>query len=164
MALIKSMRSSHAHPQTVHQPSVAEPVRLAPHRCNLYSVCYVASSSPLTRSLNTVVETCALRVCQNCSVSLVPVVRRTKAPQNSTRKALHSKTTLFGDARPVTLARPATRLLSNAIWNWMNLSANSAIYLHLAHSVGSCSLGTCTILLNGTAARLWIASCDVKSA
>ena len=103
-------------------------------------------------------------VCPHYDVSLVFVARSTKATQNSRRKSLHTKTTLICDARPVTLAKPAARLFANTIWNRINLSANGAIYLHLAQSVGSCSLGTCTILLNNTKAKLWIASCDVEGA
>ena len=157
------------HQQT-HQPRVVELVWVAPHCSNnLYRVYCVASSSPLTRSPNTVMDTCALHVCPHWNASRVAFATRTKATQNSAQnssnpKSLHSEKTLLYDAKPATRARPATSIsTTNMIYNWINLSAKGAIYLHLAQSVGSCSLGTCTILLNNAKARLWIASCDVQS-
>ena len=115
-------------------------------------------------------DTCALHVCPHWNASRVRFATRTKATQNSApnspdQRSLHSEKTLLYDAKPATRAGPATSIsMTKTICNRRNLSANGAIYLHLAQSVGSCSLGTCTIMLNDTKAKLWIASCDVKNA
>ena len=99
------------------------------------------------------------------SISLVVFATKTKATQNTRRRSLHSKTTLIDDAHHATHVRHASSIsTANMIYNGINLSAKGAIYLHLAQSVGTCSFGTCTILLNENKARLWIASCDVKGA
>ena len=153
MAVIKWTVSSKT--QKTHWLRVVELVWVAPQCWNLYRVCCVASSSTLTRSPNEMMDTCALRVCQHCSVSLVAVATRTKAPQNSTRKSLHSKTTLIGDARPATHVRHALSIsTTNMLYNWINLSAKRAIDLHLAQSAVSSNLGTSTTNHNETKVRL----------